>query len=652
MTYKEMLQKIVNIATGLKSTGLKRGDVVGLCSENSSEYIAVTVAASCLGATAALKSLLKTFEKTSHIKHIIQINGTAVSKDVRMLHSLEVTADVHAFNAVEVDTVNDTAFIYYSSGTTGLPKGVALTHLPTIVVILAKSPQVQNYDLSSVKLIWCAAAPLGAETITQAMKNLPGCKGIFQAYGMTETSLAVVKEPESKRGKSGSCGLPLPGTLAKPGEICLKGPTLMKGYVDNEEATKEMFDEEGFIKTGDIGYYDADGWFYVVDRIKELIKYNGQQVAPAAVETVILEHNGVAECGVVGTPDELAGELPTAFVLSPASRLRGGVIFINEIPRNGSGKILRLNIAVGLKDLGVKPGDVVGVCGDSRSEYIAAAMGAVCCGAIATFEMVHVLNISRPCIIFCTTSALKAHLSTFEGTESIQHIVQVDGDPTASGVLALSSVETESDARCYEAAEVRDGKDTAMIFYSSGTTGLPKGVMLSHINILYIFASYQGGYSVKHCNNFLTILPWYHVYGLISSLIILINHKQLVCLSGFNPEKYLNLIQEYQINCLMLAPPVVVFIAKSPLVEKYDTSSVEGIWCGAAPLSEQTMEQLRRRMPNFKKLIEGYGMTETTMGVLKCIDEIEAKRGLRPIPGVKVKIVDCETREKLGPNEK
>ncbi|KOB75446.1 AMP dependent coa ligase, partial [Operophtera brumata] len=239
-----------------------------------------------------------------------------------------------------------------------------------------------------------------------------------------------------------------------------------------------------------------------------------------------------------------------------------------------------LNIAVGLKDLGVKTGDVVAVCGDSRSEYIAAAMGAVCCGATATFFNA---------------------LFTQE-TESIQHIVQVDGDPTASGVLALSSVETESDARCYEAEEVRDGKDTALIFYSSGTTGLPKGAMISHINIL-------GGYSVKQCNNFLTIMPWYHVYGLISSLIILINHKRLI-------------------NCLMLVPPVVVFIAKSPLLEKYDT------------------------MPNFKKLVEGYGMTETTFVVLKYIDEIEAKRGLRAIPGVKLKIVDCETREKLGPNEK
>lgn len=194
---------------------------------------------------------------------------------------------------------------------------------------------------------------------------------------MTETSLAATKDIDDENVpiKAGSGGYPLPGVKVKVvdidthkrlgphenGEIRVKGPLIMKGYAGNEEASRTIFDEEGYLKTGDIGYYDKDGCFFIVDRLKELIKYKGSQVAPAAVENVVLQHSGVAECGVVGYPNEEAGELAVAFVvkkpgvklvekdildftnarLSPVSRLHGGVIFVDDIPKNQSGKILR-----------------------------------------------------------------------------------------------------------------------------------------------------------------------------------------------------------------------------------------------------------------------------------------------------------------------
>lgn len=135
----------------------------------------------------------------------------------------------------------------------------------------------------------------------------------------------------------------------------------MKGYVNDVEATKTAIDNDGWLHSGDIGYYDEDKHFFIVDRLKELIKYNAYQVAPAELEALLLSNPKVKDCGVIGIADEKAGELPFAYVVkqpgvhvtdkeiiqfvadntSKAKRLRGGVKFINEIPRNPSGKILR-----------------------------------------------------------------------------------------------------------------------------------------------------------------------------------------------------------------------------------------------------------------------------------------------------------------------
>lgn len=147
-------------------------------------------------------------------------------------------------------------------------------------------------------------------------------------YGLTEVSGAVTIIPKNlqKLGSSGILVSEVTAKIVDPetkqpcgpnqfGELCFKGPCVMKGYMANEVATAETIDEDGFLHTGDIGYYDDDKYFYVVDRIKDLIKYKGFQVAPAELEAILLSHAAVKDAAVIGIPDERAGEVPRAFVV-------------------------------------------------------------------------------------------------------------------------------------------------------------------------------------------------------------------------------------------------------------------------------------------------------------------------------------------------
>lgn len=251
-----------------------------------------------------------------------------------------------------------------------------LTLVPPLMVFLAKHPIVDRYDLSSVKEIWCGAAPL-SEEIAKAVAKRLNLSGINQGYGLTETTLAVLSASASAR-KLGSVGKLVPGVSAKvisieengtaeplgpncEGELCFKGDIIMKGYCNDEKSTKATIDKHGWLHSGDVGYYDEDGYFYIVDRLKELIKYKGFQVPPAELEALLLTCPGVRDAAVVGLPNEEAGELPLAFVVkqdrsrvteehivkyvndrvSSHKRLRGGVIFVDSIPKTPSGKILR-----------------------------------------------------------------------------------------------------------------------------------------------------------------------------------------------------------------------------------------------------------------------------------------------------------------------
>jgi acyl-CoA synthetase (AMP-forming)/AMP-acid ligase II len=242
---------------------------------------------------------------------------------------------------------------------------------PPIVLALAKHPLVDNYDLSSLKSIFSGAAPLDA-SLEKACAERLDCE-VMQGWGLTETSPVVTTNYNTPQGpKPGSVGVPLPNTemrvvdpatgvdvsRGETGELLVRGPQVMKGYLNAPEATTAMLDPEGWLHTGDLGTIDEQGYVFIVDRVKELIKYKGLQVAPAELEAVLLSHPAVSDAAVVRFPDEEAGEVPKAFVVAsspvdpgelmafvaervaPHKKVRQ-VEFIDEIPKAASGKILR-----------------------------------------------------------------------------------------------------------------------------------------------------------------------------------------------------------------------------------------------------------------------------------------------------------------------
>lgn len=467
LTYRQFKDAVERTAASLARKGFKKGDVFGIFSTNCPEYAIAFHAVAMVGGINTTINPLYTAEEAAHQlndagarflvtapKFLETARVAAAHTKIEELFVFGEAAGVTPFASlldsdgkvprVEINPREDLVALPYSSGTTGLAKGVMLTHynlvanirqmdgldyfhrddillcvlplfhiyglvvvlnlglhqgativimprfdleqflsliekyrvtlshiVPPIVLKLAKEAVVDKYDLSSLKMMFSGAAPLGAELSRECMERIG--IGVRQGYGMTETSPVTHSSPvDPEKMKLGSVGPAAPNTECKlvdpstgeelgpnqEGEVWVRGPQVMKGYLNNTEATARTIDSDQWLHTGDIGYADSDGHFFIVDRVKELIKYKGFQVPPAELEAILLTHPAVVDAAVIPIPDEEAGEVPKAFVVlkgnatpdelmdfvaervAPHKRIRE-VEFLDQIPKSVSGKILR-----------------------------------------------------------------------------------------------------------------------------------------------------------------------------------------------------------------------------------------------------------------------------------------------------------------------
>ena len=467
ITYAELPVMVRRFATGLAQRGFAKGDVLAIFMPNVPEYGIAFLGAAYLG---GVNTTVNSLHSTDDLIHQCKDSGARFLLTIpdfldRALPAAEAAGIEEIFvlgdaehctpyaelldNAgdapqTEIDPVQDMVAMPYSSGTTGLAKGVMLSHrnlianivlsnavnpareddklfavlpffhiygmalllclalydgltllstprfeleeflriiqhhrvtwlslVPPLVLALANHPIVDQYDLRCVRMITCGAAPLGAD-LEQACAKRLDC-GIVQGYGLTEVAGAShIRALGGALDRPGSVGPVLRNTESKvvhietgaelgpneTGEVLVRGPHVMLGYLNNPEATAHSLDDDGWFHTGDIGYADDNGCFFIVDRLKELIKYKAYQVAPAELEALLLTHEAVADAAVIPSPDLEAGEVPKAFVLrkgeigerelmnwvaervAPHKKIRR-LEFVDEIPKSASGKILR-----------------------------------------------------------------------------------------------------------------------------------------------------------------------------------------------------------------------------------------------------------------------------------------------------------------------
>lgn len=477
-TFSEVKDLSRKFACGLNKRGIKKDDVVAILAPNVPEFAIVFLGILQLGAiVTCVNPYFTSKELTNQLKeanakciiavHQLMHRAKEAEEELNTGHVIVIGEDDQcesisdilketgeaSFPSVKVNAKEDVAILPFSSGWSGLPKGVMITHYNLIALgsvlkseeffsynknskllslipfhrafgmiavlsislrkgstlisvprfdenlcfhllqyykithlvtetstlhLLARQPGIERFQLASLTEVISSAHTLTEELSKKVRKRMPNIKRITQCYGLTESTALSHMTPQVN-AKERSVGELLPNLECKVfdastgqsigegqrGEICIRGPTVMKGYLNNQKASELSIDQDGWLHTGDIGYHDDNEHLFIVDKLKDLIKFRGHQVSPSELETLLRSHPAIKDAVVVGVPDPEGGEVPMAYVVSknddelteievmeyvdenaaPYKKLRGGVEFVSAIPTTTDGQALRAELA-------------------------------------------------------------------------------------------------------------------------------------------------------------------------------------------------------------------------------------------------------------------------------------------------------------------
>ncbi|KAI4471466.1 long-chain-fatty-acid--coa ligase [Holotrichia oblita] len=584
---------------------------------------------------------------------------------------------------------------------------------PVQAIGMIKVGRPDDFNTTSFLDLLIGGGPISSENLLYLRDLLPGTN-VFICFGQTEIAgvgttfrTNLRKDIFILHTKPKSCGRPIPGFSYKivdvdteevlsynqEGELRIRSDSIFTNYYNMDSL--EVWDDDGWMKTGDIVYYDEDLCFYIIDRMKEMLKFQSWHIAPTLLEGILQEHSAVQNAAVIGKPHDEDGEHPLGVVISmedaditpgelveyvnsrvddDRQKLRGGVIFVKDVPYTPSGKIDSqtgqtdtydellprcIRTAITLQAHNLTSNDIICLCSynqlNSCVPYLAGLfIGVKVCSldpSMSFTESKHLLNQVKPKIIFVVSEKKKMYENLLDDISLNAELVEFCEE--GFGKFLKPSPDEDK----FAPVKVANLFDTAVIMFSSGTTGLAKGICLNHYSLLCQvknFISFEC--DTTRCLSFATFYWISAVFLLIQS--IMKGSARILC-KNFEPLHVWYTISNFKATYLFMASNQAIALLKTLKPRSVCTDSLKIIHAGGGPISPDHLLSLRELLPNVEVVLV-YGQTEvagfgfmfkTTSKDDMILMKRKPKSCGKPIRGFWYKIVDVETGKTLGRNQ-